>query len=470
MSTPTISPTSTERNSKRHSGVRARKKEVCGQTIRARATQKCPRHHEVCVHTGTEGAGFLLYTSQMHSRSVNTNALLLLAAVMVAAVSLGTAHAADLARNPELCDKLFNLPQGTITRAADAKVMSPEVCAAYQFLISRYTPGPRSSKGLSNPKVDGITGLNPDFAVALARMLNAAPYMMINSAYRTKEGQGSVNPDSNHTYGCAVDLGYAQSNCGSSQCQFVLREGPSTYGLQIRMKYDPEWNHVEPVNVQQCRAKGPGGGVTPGTASPPSELSDAIRRAMGQQPPMQPQQPLPPQPTLPPQPASPAQPAVSSESPNTSASTKPSIADLININTNDNTNTNKSTSSPTSTIDLINEFLDPISDSIDIGKIVDIDLNPDTSDATSLDARRPTSTRVSATSSNYSNLSVPQTFTTNDLSKGTVSGYIVGENTFILRMLDAMKNTLLLALNYLKPFRGYVPGTVPPGTSSAYAD
>jgi len=46
----------------------------------------------------------------------------------------------------------------------------------------------------------------------------------------------------------------------------------------------------------------------------------------------------------------------------------------------------------------------------------------------------------------------------------------VGENTFILRMLDAMKNTLLLALNYLKPFGGYVPGTVPPGTSSAYAD
>ena len=410
----------------------------------------------------------------MHSQLVNTWVLLLLAVVMVAAVSLGTAHAADLALNPAACDALFNLPKGTITRPADAKVMSPEVCAAYQFLISRYTPGPRSSVGLSNPKIDGITRLNPDFAVALARMLSAAPYMMINSAYRTKEGQGSVNPDSNHTYGCAVDLGYAQSNCGSSQCQFVLQSGPPAYGLQIRMKYSPEWNHVEPVNVQQCRAKGPGGGVTPGTASPTSQLSDAIRQAMGQQPPMQPQQPLPPQPAPAAQPASPAQPtlpaqpAVSTESPSSSASTRPSVSDLININTNDNTN--KSTSSPTSTIDLIKEFLDPVSDSIDIGKAVDIDLNPDTSDATSLDARKPTSTRVAATSSAYGNLNVPQTFTTGDLSKGVVSGYIVGENTFMLRMLDAMKNTLLLALNYLKPFGGYVPGTVPPGTSAAYAD
>src|SRR3989344_3723998 len=457
MSTPTTSPTSTKKNSERRRPAPAKKRKDCGPTIRARATRKSPRHHEARVHTRPENAGFLLYTSQMHSQIVSRRILLLLLMLMVASFSLGTAHAADLAQNPELCDKLFNLPHGTITRAADAKVMSPEVCGAYQFLISRYAPGPRSSVGLSNPKVDGITRLNPDFAVALAKMLNAAPYMLINSAFRTKEGQGSVNPDSNHTYGCAVDLGYAKSNCGSSQCQFVLQSGPPVYGLQIRMKYDPEWNHVEPVNVQQCRVKGPGGGVTPGAGSPTSQLSDAIRRARGEQPPPPPPPPPMQQPALPPQQTPTDQSPPPTQSPTSTAQKQPApISDIININTNDNTNTNKSTSSPTSTIDLINEFLDPVSDSIDIGKIVDIDLNPDTSDATSLDARRPTSTRVSATSSNYSNLSVPQTFTTNDLSKGTVSGYIVGENTFILRMLDAMKNTLLLALNYLKPFGGYV--------------
>ena len=389
--------------------------------------------------------------------------------LMVASFSLGTAHAADLAQNPELCDKLFNLPQGTITRAADAKVMSPEVCGAYQFLISRYAPGPRSSVGLSNPKVDGITRLNPDFAVALAKMLNAAPYMLINSAFRTKEGQGSVNPDSNHTYGCAVDLKYAQSNCGSSQCQFVLQSGPPAYGLQIRMKYDPEWNHVEPMNVQQCRAKGPGGGVTPGVGSPTSQLSDAIRRAMGQQPPPPPP-PMQPQPTLPPQPPLPEQPTLPAQSPSSTAQLTP-ISGIINTNTNTDTNTNtNSASSSTSTIDLINEFLDPISDSIDIGKIVDIDLNPDTSDATSLDAKRSASVSASGTLAIYRTLNVPQTFTSNDLANNPVSGYIGGDNTFALRILDTMKKALLYALEYLKPFGGYVPGTVPPGTSALYAD
>src|SRR3989344_2914259 len=345
MSTPTTSPTSTKKNSERRRPAPAKKRKDCGPTIRARATRKSPRHHEARVHTRPENAGFLLYTSQMHSQIVSRRILLLLLMLMVASFSLGTAHAADLAQNPELCDKLFNLPHGTITRAADAKVMSPEVCGAYQFLISRYAPGPRSSVGLSNPKVDGITRLNPDFAVALAKMLNAAPYMLINSAFRTKEGQGSVNPDSNHTYGCAVDLGYAKSNCGSSQCQFVLQSGPPAYGLQIRMKYDPEWNHVEPVNVQQCRAKGPGGGVTPGAGSPTSQLSDAIRRARGEQPPPPPPPPQQ-QPTLPPQQTSTDQSPPPTQSP-TSTVPKPvtPVSDLININTNDNTNT-KSTSSP----------------------------------------------------------------------------------------------------------------------------
>src|SRR3989344_8128035 len=108
--------------------------------------------------------------------------------------------------NPEACNQIFKLPKGTIHMKADQTVMNPVVCSAYAFLITRYTPGSRSSIGLSNPKVEGIVKLNPDFAVALAKMLQNAPYMNIISAYRTPEGQGSKNPQSNHIYGCAVDL------------------------------------------------------------------------------------------------------------------------------------------------------------------------------------------------------------------------------------------------------------------------
>ena len=161
------------------------------------------------------------------------------------------------------------------------------------------------------------------------------------------------------------------------------------------------------------------------------------------------------QPTLSSQPTLPEQPTLPTQSPSSTAQLTP-ISGIINTNTNTDTNTNtNSASSSTSTIDLINEFLGPVSDSIDIGKAVDIELNPDTSDATSLGAKRPTSTSASGTPAAYGNLSVPQTFTTNDLAKNPVAGYVVGENTFVLRMLDAMKNTLLLALSYLKPFGGY---------------
>src|SRR3989338_5182839 len=78
--------------------------------------------------------------------------------------------------NPEACNTLFGLPKGAIRMEADKKLMNPEVCDAYTFLISRYDPGPRSSIGLSNPKTEGVLKLNPDYAVALAKLMRAAPF------------------------------------------------------------------------------------------------------------------------------------------------------------------------------------------------------------------------------------------------------------------------------------------------------
>src|SRR3989338_140979 len=327
-------------------------------------------------------------------------------------------------------------------------------------------------------KVSNISCLDAEFAQKVKRFMEAVPGgpPTIISAYRPPEAQvalvrsgaSKAGPcQSYHNYGLAVDFN------NTSQISW-MRANSWTYGINIIGAWDP--NHFQDARGRfgqcgQCSNYKGDGALSEPSSTPSRTLSDQIRQALGMQPPPPPPPPpMQPQPALPHQPKLPEQPTLPTQSPSSSVSTQITpISDLININTNDNTNT-KSTSSPTSTIDLIKEFLDPVSDSIDIGKAVDIDLNPDTSDATSLDARKPTSTRVSATSSTYGNLNVPQTFTTNDLSKGPVAGYIVGENTFILRVLDAMKNTLLLALNYLKPFGGYEPGTVPPGTSSAYAD
>lgn len=120
-------------------------------------------------------------------------------------------------------------------------------------------------------KEEGITKLDPNFAVALDKMMQASPYDLgINSAYRSKEAQACANPsvkDSSHMHGCAVDLGYGQDSCSSKACQWVVKNAPA-FGLQIRMKAAPEWNHLEPIGFQECKAKTPGGGVTPTGAKP----------------------------------------------------------------------------------------------------------------------------------------------------------------------------------------------------------
>lgn len=190
------------------------------------------------------------------------------------------------AANPPNCDPLYGLPQGTVTQGGkDQTLMSADVCAAYQFLLTRYIgTGPRSSTGQPS-STSGITGLNPGFAVQLEKLLKAMPgNVTIISAYRTVSGQGDTNPESNHRYGCAADLGWSQDNCSSQTCQWMLANGPSVAGIQIRMKYAPEWNHVEPINVQACRAGGnPGGGTGAGTTVP---FDSSLRSALGLQQPV----------------------------------------------------------------------------------------------------------------------------------------------------------------------------------------
>jgi|GEM_PF-2029437 hypothetical protein len=434
------------------------------------------------------------------------------------AYAVSNTGADKAAQNPPQCNQLFGLPQGTITQGGkDATVMNPEVCAAYAFLISRYQPGSRSSAGLSNAKVIGITSLNPDFAVALAKMLKAMPgNIMINSAYRTEQGQGSKNPESNHRYGCAVDLGWSQSDCGSAACQWMQTTGPQ-YGLQIRMKYSPEWNHVEPINVQQCRAAGPGGGVTPTTGTPSSALADQIRQALGM-PQQSSTQPPPPPPPPTSQPASTAPAPISSPAPTTAATpltgTTPistatpgsptactpqyscsngtyvyqtSSCTTITVQTckygcsSDGTtcatsgNQSQGTSTQstsTSAFDLINQYANPVSNSIDIGTGTSIALNQDLQNIGG-----DVGATTSATSSdqvdslgNVATLQPPgaqQTFTSGDLANSPGPTPMTTSNSLVGNLIAALQNILAFLGNYLRPFGGTPPGVVLPGSAVA---
>lgn len=158
---------------------------------------------------------------------------------------------------PAACQQLFGLKADSMVRDADRVLMTPETCAAYEELIRRYNPGNCSQKGLVNPRVEGITRLNPSFVVALAKTLKEMPGNVgIISAFRTPEAQNCVGNGatmSNHKVGCAVDLNWDQNSCGSAACQWMLQNG-SSKGVHIRMQHAPEWNHIEPKDLAACRA------------------------------------------------------------------------------------------------------------------------------------------------------------------------------------------------------------------------
>lgn len=191
----------------------------------------------------------------------------------------GAAAATDESKTlPAQCDQLLKLPSGTsIQFSYDTKYLNAEVCSAYADLIKQYHPGECSKQGLSDPQREGIVKLNPDFAVALDKMLKAMPANLnagINSAYRTKpcpNADGVAAQDSSHMYGCAVDLAYYQKNCETQACIWV-KDHASNYGLQVRIQASPEWSHIEPgegiEGVNECKAKKPGGGVVPGAPGP----------------------------------------------------------------------------------------------------------------------------------------------------------------------------------------------------------
>jgi len=328
-----------------------------------------------------------------------------------------------------------------------------------------------------------INKLNNAFAICAAGFFKAYTQrygqVSISSAYR--DGPSGENaraggvPGSNHTIGVAIDVNPAN---GNYQTMWGFAKANPQFGVCF-----PHEGNDRPHMVlggiggregAMCAAKGvtkPCNGLSfvpsPASNTPPT-LSDQIRRALGMQPPPPPQPPMAPQPQLPPQPQSqpqptlpaqptlPGQPTIPSEYPQI----KP-VSDLINTNTNtsNNTNTNtKSTSTATSTWDLIDAYLNPVSDFIDIGKAVDIALNPDTSDATALEpGQGPSTIGATGTLAISPSINAPQTFISNDLAKNPFASNATGQNTFVLQVLETMKRTLLLALEYLKPFGGRTP-------------
>lgn len=184
-------------------------------------------------------------------------------------------------------------------------LVGDKAAAAKAFLISRYVIGPRSAPCIKT-KEQGIGGLNSDFAIRVAQLIQDMESQLggkniVRSAYRPGACGGGVG----HSHGCAVDIEWAHSggwrpasdNPNVLETRWVIKNGGNTqYRIHHPFPYPPEWHHIEPMDRASClagRAIDPNvGGVQ---ASPPSSgLTNTLRQALGMNT----------QPLLPPQPAS----------------------------------------------------------------------------------------------------------------------------------------------------------------------
>lgn len=389
------------------------------------------------------------------------------------------------------------IPAGTCYDPNDSAI-GKNAEEAKQFLLTRYKPSAGGCSASTQTAQQSIDKLDSQFAINLAKMLKEAP-MIINfiSAYRSPIAQQCANPkvkNSNHTKGCAVDLQYAQSNCDSDTCKWVVKNA-ETYGLHIRMRYDPEWNHLEP---KSCSGQSTGN-VINDSPQPQSAYQRAVQGIQNYfNPPPPPQCPqgtvlmngtcLPQQAQAYNQMTSPysyAQPTSATTNGNTgtgstgsgitigsgtggTGSSGTNIGSGVNISgLIDNTTKTPTSGTSTSAIDLINALANPTTTSATTATGTPIALNGSLGATSALQGTRnaTTTSTLSATNTYALGTQASQTFVSQDLSK-TPSNYtqnVSNGSTFAL--LENIKQILLTIISSLRPFGGTAPkvSTVTPG-------
>ena len=355
------------------------------------------------------------------------------------------------------------------------------------------------ARDLRNSKAPPTSGgridkLNNAFATCAAKFLQAfarahGPIYVVSAfrcgpnspahiqCDRTENARAGGATRSNHQLGLAMDVNPASNNY--VQLHAFARSNPQFgVGFPLGMGDRP---HMEPTNKRSPSCSGVAGtpvtaecftSLNPPTIAQPGTVlqSQCLTNASGQptQPPPQsaaPSQPsLPAQPSQGAQPVSSAQPSISAQPtlplPTISSETTP-ISSLLNTNTLVPGSQSATNTQPkaTSSFNLIEQYINPVSNLIDIGKVVPINLNPNVIDVAIGLSPSSTSSQSVLTASGTVVAQGPlqqQTFTSGDLANNYVAPPRA-QNTFLLRLLDTMQGVLIYASNYLKPFGG-VPG------------
>jgi hypothetical protein len=360
-----------------------------------------------------------------------------------------------------------------------------------------------------------ISCLSAPFAEKLKTFMEAVPggIPVITSGYRGTAAQNAAIQSgashvtnacqSYHPYGLAADF----NNNRAAQTQW-MRANAHAYGFNILGDWDA--NHFQDNGglSGQCGAcptdtTGGDGVLQPSASSqsPSSGLANQVRQALGMQ-----QQPPPPPPPAPPPPQTPTPlitPTPTTASGNPTACTpqyscsngsyiyqtsscttltvqtckygcssdgttcalspqsaSSSSATGINIGSGTGTGTSADNGSSSSTFALIDQYANPVSDSIDIGTGTPIALNQD------LQNIGGDTGALSATSSDYIDASgnvvalqpqAQQTFTSGDLANSPGPTPMTTSNSFVGNLIAALQSALAFLGNYLKPFGGQIP-------------
>lgn len=367
-----------------------------------------------------------------------------------------------------------------------------EVAAAKAFLLSRYVIGPRSAPCIRT-KEHGIGPLNFDFAIRVALMLQdmekeVGGRNIVRSAYRPRACGGGVG----HSGGCAIDVEWASSggwrnasdNPNVRETQWILRNGSNPkYRIHFPFRFAPEWHHIEPMDRAGCLAgrkldpSAVGAFTTrpPVQTAPSSGFAQALRNYLNPQP-----QPKPPTQSLPQQQQprldqlGQQPPALDTQNatPHPAGTCVPQFhctngayyyrsstcVDQIyqkcsaGCASSGNTCASTTTSSSLSTFDQIGLIAEPTS--TPTGAVSDLlfELAIGGEEAAILQDKGP---RPDATSQTDYGSALPlsqQTFVSQDLRYSSAPPYSVQQPSNLQRTLTLMKDILLRAIAYLRPF------------------
>ncbi len=479
-------------------------------------------------------ASVLLYTLRMHSAPFLKLRTLLLALVFLTPLCAYADTTTSLpCSNPHVATADEAAAGGggiiagvTMVCPSDAQLGITDAAGAAKAYLLSIAKDLRGSQ--APPDKAHIDLLNNSFAICAANFLKAyiQSYGPVNvvSAFRcgpitpanitcdrTENARAGGATNSNHQLGVAVDINPAGGNSSYDTLRSFAQANPG-YGVTFPWPFyngSTDKNHMQAINKSSPSCSGVAGTpVTPsaGTASPPQQISNVIRQALGLQ---QPQSSLSSLGTQAVQAvAAQTQTGTTGSTGSSQTTTQtsqtgsptactPSYSCSNNIyyyqtsscttlaiqqcpygcngdscapapanspTTSQNTSGTPSTQSASSAIDIIRALANPTVVSATVTPAV---LNQDIGNIASPlaegAATPPSSDAANTQTATLEPTGVQQTFTSTDLANSPAPSSSSSQNSFAQSVLQSMAQSLIWALNYLKPFAGVT-------SSQAYAE